>query len=572
LTKLKFIRAFYFLVPAFLAILAVVLLTDLLRASGAAGAGNGDVLVVVADTTASMQPELNALSEAWPGSVIPNDFRERLFHLIQFRDAVQYQGSTSEMSEFKSWLGELTAAGGGECDDAILQALAAVAREAPDSRALLLSDSAPQGDFSNLAFIMNKLTERGVNLFPIISGWCNDSVLSQSSMFSLARMTGGVATIHEEEENVDIIDSTFDLMALQDTILVENSTVDVLQSFSLILDSTATTLGIDDEQCKVWCLTCPLALDQSPSLFAPTSDIKLMVKNPDGNLLQAGDPGVKITESSGGMSFLIDLAEVYTPKPGETSSTWEVIIEGNGDHVLTAAAHSALHLEYLSEYFLTAKREQIIRARLTTDSGTPAVDDLSVQFYLKHIMNGQVHLITLFDDGQHGDGQAGDGIYGGQVMPKRGLWYLAVRGKLANGAEFQRIDSVPIRVKGFKVNQPPDNQQVPGNSSTIRFQLTNDDEVIDLNQVSSKQYELEADSLLGWASVADVPASIVLAAGETAEIDVAVNVPQDAEEGAVEETYLTIVEDSDIGASETLTVKTTAVDELRLYLPNIVRP
>jgi hypothetical protein len=187
-------------------------------------------------------------------------------------------------------------------------------------------------------------------------------------------------------------------------------------------------------------------------------------------------------------------------------------------------------------------------------------------------MNGQVYPIDLYDDGQHGDGQAGDGIYGGLVVPKRGLWYLGVGGKLANGAEFQREDSVPIRVKGFRTSQPPDNQQVPGNSRTVHFRLTNDDAATGLNQASSKQYELQGDSLYGWANVDNVPASIVLAPGETAVIDIQVNVPADAALGAVEETFLTIVEDGDIGASDTLTVKTTAVDELLLYLPNIARP
>ena len=572
MTETKFRRSFFFLAPAVIAIFAVIIMADLLRASGEAGTGNGDELVIVADTTASMQPELDALAAAWPGSVIPVDGLDRLFHLVQYKDAVQYKGSTDEINQVQSWLQELTAAGGGDCEDAMLQAIAAAARGVPESRMLLLSDSAPQGGRANLAFIMNKLVERGINIYPVISDWCSGAELSQSAMFSLARMTGGLAHIQEEDESDVAVRGALNMMALADTMLVENATVDGIKVYPLTVDNTVTTLGVDEEKCRVWCLTCTLAVNQAASLFEVTDDIILTVKDPNGNLLQAGDPGVEVNETSGGASYLIDVAEVYTPSAGETSAEWEIIVEGSGDFVLSAAGQTGLHMAYLGKHVLSANDQQILRARLTTDSGSPAVDESNVQFYLKHIMNGQVFPIDLYDDGQHGDGQAGDGIYGGLVVPKRGLWYLGVGGKLANGAEFQREDSVPIRVKGFRTSQPPDNQQVPGNSSTIHFSLTNDDAATGLNQASSKQYELQGDSLYGWANVDNVPASIVLAPGETAVIDIQVNVPADAALGAVEETFLTIVEDGDIGASDTLTVKTTAVDELLLYLPNIARP
>lgn len=312
-------------------------------------------------------------------------------------------------------------------------------------------------------------------------------------------------------------------------------------------------------------------MNQATSLVELDNDITLMVKDPDGNLLQAGDPGVEVTETSGGTSFLIDVEEVYTPKPGETSATWEVIVQGSGDHVLNAAAESALHLKYLSSYVLAANKEQIMRARLITDPGSPAVESSSVQFALKHVTNGKIQLVDLFDDGQHGDGQAGDGIFAGRVVPKRGLWYLAVGGELENGASFQRMDGVPIRVKGFKASKPADSQQVPGSSSTITYQVTNEGSG-ELNQVSSKIYELNAASLLGWANVEDVPGSLLLAPGETALIEVEVTVPADAEAGLVEETFLTIVEGEDIGSSETLTVKTTVVDEMMVYLPSSMKP
>ncbi|MFN2107085.1 MAG: hypothetical protein ACK2UJ_19580, partial [Candidatus Promineifilaceae bacterium] len=75
------------------------------------------------------------------------------------------------------------------------------------------------------------------------------------------------------------------------------------------------------------------------------------------------------------------------------------------------------------------------------------------------------------------------------------------------------------------------------------------------------------ESLLGWASSEGVPSRIVLQPGETKVVNVQVIVPDDAEAGDEEETFLTIIESDDIGSSETLTVKTTVVDELKSYLP-----
>ena len=243
-------RVLFLFLPTLLAILAVVLLSGLLQASETAVAGDGREIVVVANTTASMQPELDSVVIKWPGRVIANTPKERQFHLLEYGESFRYLGKTNSVGEFGTWLSKLQASGGGECEDAMLQALGAVARGAPDSRALVLSDSAPQGGRANLAFIMNKLVERGVNIYPLITGWCNDSELSQAAMFSLARMTGGVASVHEESESGDAVESMLDVMALPDTVLVENAALDGVQIYPLTLDSTATILGVDDWECK----------------------------------------------------------------------------------------------------------------------------------------------------------------------------------------------------------------------------------------------------------------------------------------------------------------------------------
>lgn len=143
------------------------------------------------------------------------------------------------------------------------------------------------------------------------------------------------------------------------------------------------------------------------------------------------------------------------------------------------------------------------------------------------------------------------------------------RGELSDGAAFERMVEVPIRVKGFSASQPEDEQQVAGSSRTLQFQVTND-EVNALTQVSSKLYELSVGSLLGWSTADGLPESIVLAPGETKTINVEVKVPEDADSGDVEETFLTVVESNDIASSDTVTVKTTVVEEMAVYLPTML--
>jgi hypothetical protein len=324
-------------------------------------------------------------------------------------------------------------------------------------------------------------------------------------------------------------------------------------------------LGVDEEKCKVWCLTCPLSVQLAQSVVE-NEDISLMVKDPDGNLLQEGEPGVEIRETSSGSTFIINVADVYTPPPGETSATWEVIVEGSGDYVLNAAADSAIHLEYLGDHVLPTNVERLLRARLATSGGAPAVNGATVEFALKHIMNGTVLPVTLYDDGQHGDGDADDGIFGGPVTMKRGLWYLVARGELTNGAEFERTHTTPIRGKGFRTNKPRDGQQVAGSTGILNFEVSNDESPA-RNKAAARTYELDVESLLGWSSDEGVPSRIVLEPGETRIVRVSVVVPEDAQTGDEEETFLTIIESEDVGSSETLTVKTMVVDELKSYLP-----
>lgn len=216
--------------------------------SGLNQANLGRNLVVVADTTTGMGPKINAFSQIWPGSTFPQYPDDRQFDLIAYKDQVRFIGSTDNANEFQALLDELQIGGGDECPDAVLQALAEVARNRPDSRALLLGDSAPMGRPSNLAFIIDKLIENGVRVYPANSGWCDNANLSPDALITLAMLTGGYPYNHPDEETGVALNRALNSVALADNILTQQGSVDGIEVIPLSIDTTATTLGADEDK------------------------------------------------------------------------------------------------------------------------------------------------------------------------------------------------------------------------------------------------------------------------------------------------------------------------------------
>ncbi len=297
----------------------------------------------------------------------------------------------------------------------------------------------------------------------------------------------------------------------------------------------------------------------------------IQIRDPRGNILQAGDPGVQILEQDGCTSIYVDIPTVYTPNPGETAAPWEIILDGTGPVSLRAVAQTGLHLDYLGDHVLNSGREARMRVRLSTASSASPFDPATVEFQLLHATNSQTRDISLYDDGQHGDGAAGDGLYGGLVAVPRGIWYLAAAGTLSDGSAFTRLHDIPLRVKGFAGQKSPDSGQVAGNGRSVQFAITNDSAAA-LSRAANQVYELGLDSSLGWATAPDLPPTISLAPGETRLIRAQITVPPNAVAGEVEETTLLVMEAGDLAASETLSVNTTVVENMSAYLPMTIGP
>jgi hypothetical protein len=293
----------------------------------------------------------------------------------------------------------------------------------------------------------------------------------------------------------------------------------------------------------------------------------LKIRDPQGNILQAGDPGVTILEQEFCTSIYLDIPTVYPDHPG---GTWELILEGKGEFSVQVMAQTGLHMDYIGRHVFRAGRMSPVRINLTTDAGAPAVDGASVKFQMRSPTGDQAIDIELFDDGLHGDGDANDGLFGGRVALPRGIYRPHVTGLLADGSPFERIYPVPIRVQGFGGSQSGDDQRVPGNTRMVSFEITNDSQE-SLNGVANQVYMLGLESSMGWATAEDLPEQISLAPGESRRFEVMVNLPSDASPGEVEETSLVVMERDNLAASDVLSVQTFVVEKITHYLPMTTR-
>ena len=104
------------------------------------------------------------------------------------------------------------------------------------------------GSPANLAFIIDKLIENGVRVNPANSGWCDDANLTPEALHTLAMLTGGYPYNHPDEETGVALNRALNSVSLADNILTQQGTVDGIEVIPLGIDTTATTMGVDEDK------------------------------------------------------------------------------------------------------------------------------------------------------------------------------------------------------------------------------------------------------------------------------------------------------------------------------------
>lgn len=590
----------------FVRLQAAVVPSDASMTTGAKNIG------VVADTTATMGPELSAFSSAWqdadfdhtqaannaPAEIAPtvpmthcDPFCPPLtatFRLVTFKDIAQNTGGTTSYNTFGQQLSNLSAEGGEGCADNALGGLLTMAQNLPTSRFLasdvaLLTDATPTGNRSNYMFVISRMLRRGVNVHALISGWCSGAPVPEAALEFLAQATGGqyyrpLIAGDYYTESLMVQDKLFatDMLLSQDG-NVSGGTPDTIP---LQVDSSIN--GVSVEMNYTGCLTCPLASLAQPLNATAAPPVQIELRDPDNNVIDTATVGFDELTSSR-RHFL----RFYPPSASDLKDgEWEIRISGDGDYNVTVMSQSSVHMTYLGPGSIPVSQPSSIRVALAeTAAGVLAPEmptdaaSLVVDFQLVPSDGvGTPQSISLFDDGEHNDGAAGDGIYGGMVQPTApGWWRIAAEGQLDDGTSFRRLAEVPIRVQQYRVTKPDADTAAAGTTRQVTFTLSNDATTangIGTNSgavATATTFDLALFSEQGWTMTNTIPVSVTLAPGETFTITADVVIPAAAPEGTVEESTFVAVDANDVNVGLTAVAETEVADE-KVYLPFVIKP
>ena len=208
---------------------------------------------IVADTTASMGPALDAVAAAWQ-TQSQNRPLPGTYHLTGFKDEAVYVGNNTNPVTFYNLLNGLEASGGGECPDNVLGALNNIASNLPKSftpasEVLLFTDAAPIGKRTAVAHMANRLLDRGVQVHTLSSGWCPNTQLSEDALVFLTVASGGEFLLTDGPNFytdtlivLNKIAATDRLGMFQGTVTPGNPI-----EFDLKVDSSMTILSVEDD-------------------------------------------------------------------------------------------------------------------------------------------------------------------------------------------------------------------------------------------------------------------------------------------------------------------------------------
>jgi len=497
----------------------------------------------VIDDTGSMSQEIGLVKTTVSQKVdefVAEDLLLR-YHLLTYKDDVDYRGSTTDSEEIKDQVDALIASGGGDCPEEMLGALDEIAMQAPHSDAWVMTDAGFHGGLGDLANTIFNLVSARVRVHPIIYSLCFEGGAAAEGQRSDTAMDAGFGTRGSglgPESLAQLADETgghyFPI-----------STAETQAAASILLNEMVTTADIDrfsdtvSGTPKVYEVFVEGSSEEANFLLnAFDGSVTLALEDPSGVTVGGGDPGVTYTAISGAEYYQVD-----DPLAG----LWRVEVSGSGSFALSVSGRSPISFEYLSDTSLPLGEEVVLRASLTGSIEDPV-------FTLTEPDGTPVETLDLFDDGLHGDGSAGDEVYGGSYTATAvGSYRLRVEGIATDPSghtSFQRTAPEVIRVQPLAVEGDGNRLVNRGETLVHRFRIEN------LGR-DTDTFDLTASSDRGWADLGEVPEEVTIGAGAFAEIEVPVAVPADAEPGSVDEIVLVAISQTDLFVSDAGSAFTT---------------
>ena len=420
-------------------------------------------IAFVIDDTGSMGAEIDQVKTTVTKKVDEFTARSLLFeyHLITYKDDVNYRGKTIEAATIKSWVNALSAQGGGDCPEEMLGALDRLAVEAPNSEAWVMTDASFH-NAGHLPVTIYHLLRAHVKVNPIVYDWCfrsggqqtttappGDALAEGEAFAQLAAETGGHYFQIDSGETEAATDILLTEMTAPSDLMLYRDDVSGAKSYGLDVDATADSLNI------------------LLNVFEGSADVTL--RDPTGEPVGDETPGVIVT-TLGNVRYV----QVASPQAGR----WQADVSGDATFALSASGETAIDFQYLGDTTLTNNVAALLIASLTG----PVIEPV---FELITPDGAVVATPALVDDGLHDDGAANDGVYGGSYTPlQSGSFFLRVRGK-TEGAPFERTSTETIRVHSLRVQAPQGQTVAPDGLVSYQFTISNNGQTADTVDLSA---------------------------------------------------------------------------------------
>ena len=131
-------------------------------------------LALVIDVTGSMQEEINGVIKALKAFIAEMDTRTApLMALLTFGDDVKVAAFTRDMAVLRGAIEDLTASGGGLCEEASVEALLVAIGHTKASGDILFATDASPYDDADVEKVMTLLRGKGIRFNAMITGDCS---------------------------------------------------------------------------------------------------------------------------------------------------------------------------------------------------------------------------------------------------------------------------------------------------------------------------------------------------------------------------------------------------------------
>lgn len=339
--------------------------------------------------------------------------------------------------------------GGGDCPElSVAGAYKAVVAAEYDSRIFTYTDASAK-DAANFGAVANLAVQKRIQLTTMLSGNCSPY---DPTYFELARRTGGQVFITTRNE-------TGATLANLIRPLVRNDVHLLFQGNLELAGSAVFPIPVDDSVQQV--------------IFSVGMITKgtVVVRRPNGTVVQATDVGVTVTDTVGARTV-----SVNAPSPG----TWRVEVTGTGTTLVTATAATPAYLHKF-EFAKMAGRPE--HEGLFPIDGFPIAGKLQM---VRAVIFGSLSpsefsfrrpdgtVISRFTMARNNPLAANNEEFVGEVTPPSGPFFVYVSGTTTGGQQFLRAVAGQSVASTVEVRSASDLVSVPaGRTTAVAFSVTN---------------------------------------------------------------------------------------------------